>query len=139
VALPTGDLDASIAWYESFTPLRVLDRRSDEVGSSAWLGHPEPAEHPFILVLVCVDAQAGTRQPQLAPFAHLGIEVPTTQDVDEVAARAREAGCLTWEPARYPAPVGYVCAAADPDGNVVEFSAEQDVYATARRVWGPPT
>ena len=35
-----------------------------------------------------------------------------------------------------PPPVGYVCAVTDPDGNVVEISHDQGVYATVQRVWG---
>ena len=35
-------------------------------------------------------------------------------------------------------PVGYVCALADPDGNLVEISHDQGVYAKAREVWGEP-
>ena len=48
----------------------------------------------------------------------------------------RADGCLEWEPAQWPPPVGYVCALADPDGNVVEFSYDQGVYAKAQEVWG---
>jgi catechol 2,3-dioxygenase-like lactoylglutathione lyase family enzyme len=138
VALPSADLDASIAWYERFTPLRVLTRMADAAGQSAWLGHPEPAEHPFVLVLVAFDADHGHHQRQLGPFAHLGIEVPSRQDVERVAEEARAAGCLHWEPTDLPAPVGYVCAVTDPDGNVIEFSHDQGVYAKAHEVWGSP-
>ena len=136
VALPSADLDASIAWYEQFTPLRVLSRMADAAGQSAWLGHPEAAEHPFVLVLVAFDAEHGRRQRQLGPFAHLGIEVPTRGDVERIAAEARVSGCLHWEPTDLPAPVGYVCAVTDPDGNVIEFSHDQGVYAKAQEVWG---
>jgi lactoylglutathione lyase len=136
VALPSGDLEASIAWYERYTPLRVVQQRRDPLGSSAWLGHPEPVEHPFILVLVCFDVDAGTQQPHLLPFAHLGMELPSQAEVDDVAARARAENCLVWEPAQHPPPVGYVCAASDPDGNVIEFSFGQDVYAVVRALWG---
>jgi hypothetical protein len=56
--------------------------------------------------------------------------------VDRIAAQAEEEGCLHWPPAQLPPPIGYVCAATDPDGNVVEFSFDQGVYAKAREVWG---
>lgn len=52
IALPSTDIDASIRWYEDFTPLRLLDRREDADGYGAWLGHPDMADKPFILVLV---------------------------------------------------------------------------------------
>ena len=34
------------------------------------------------------------------------------------------------------APIGYICALTDPDGNVIEFSYDQGVYAKAQEVWG---
>ena len=42
-------------------------------------------------------------QPTLAPFAHLGIEMPTQDDVDEIAELGRADGCLAWEPQQLPA------------------------------------
>jgi lactoylglutathione lyase len=137
IALPCFDLDATLAWYERFTPLRLLDRRADEHGQSAWIGHPDGGDRPFVLVLVSfVEHHARGKQPTMAPFAHIGIELPTKDDVDQVASRGRAAGCLQWEPELLPPPVGYVCALADPDGNMVEFSFDQGVYERARAVWG---
>ena len=136
VALPCHDLDESLAWYARFTPLSVLDRRADAHGSAAWLGHADQPEHPFVLVLVCPLDTTARPRPTLAPFAHLGIEVPTRAEVDRIAAEADSAGCLQWQPIDHDPPVGYVCALADPDGNLVEFSHDQGVYAKAREVWG---
>jgi catechol 2,3-dioxygenase-like lactoylglutathione lyase family enzyme len=136
VALPCRNLDETLAWYATFTPLSLLDRRTDVHGSTAWLGHDDQPEHPFVLVFVCPAGAGGRAQPTLAPFAHLGVEVPTRAEVDRLAAEAREAGCLRWEPIDHDPPVGYVCALADPDGNLVEISHDQGVYAKAREVWG---
>jgi lactoylglutathione lyase len=134
VALPCADLEASITWYERHTPLRVLARFADDQGTSAWLGEDADAAAalPFVLVLVCFAAKAGHPQPQLRPFAHLGIELPERGDVDAVADRGRAEGCLAWEPVHIGPHVGYVCALTDPDGNVVEFSWDQGVYAVVR-------
>jgi len=141
VALRVGDMDASIAWYEDMTPLRLLDRRTDAEGYGAWPGDPDTAEHPFVLVLVQFfpqsDPFAGTPLATLNPFAHLGIELPARADVDAAAAKAEAAGCLAMAATELPAPVGYVCMVTDPDGNLVEFSHDQGVYAKAREVWGP--
>lgn len=140
VALPVLDVDDSVAWYERFTPLRLLMRREDEFGESAWIGMPDMVDKPFIVVLVSQNADKPKgEQPTLAPFAHLGVEVPERADIDAAAARGREAGCLVWEPQQLPPPVGYVCALRDPDGNMVEFSHDQGVYATVARVWGGAT
>ncbi len=137
VALPVLDVDASVAWYQEFTPLRLLMRREDAMGESAWIGMADMIDKPFIVVLVSMNADKPKgAQPTLAPFAHLGIELPTRADVDAIADKGREAGCLKWEPQDIPPPVGYVCALTDPDGNLVEFSHDQGVFATVARVWG---
>ncbi len=136
IALPSGDLDASIAWYEAFTPLVLLDRREDADGRAAWLSHAKQVENPFVLVLVMFWQDQGRAQPTMGPFAHIGIEMPERADVDGLADRARAAGCLAWEPRDMPAPIGYVCALTDPDGNVIEISHNQGVYAKVAEVWG---
>jgi len=140
VALRVADMDASIAWYESFTPLRLLTRREDDDGYGAWLGHPDSPENPFILVLAHFfpeqDPFAGTPFNALSPFAHLGIELPERSDVDEIAERGAAAGCLAFPAQQMPSPIGYICMLTDPDGNLVEFSYNQGVYATAHELWG---
>jgi catechol 2,3-dioxygenase-like lactoylglutathione lyase family enzyme len=137
IALPCSDMDRTIDWYTRFTPLELLDRREDADGQGAWLGHPDQADKPFILVLVSFfrDQDKGP-QPIMAPFAHIGIEVPSKEAVEEIARRGKAEGCLVWPPTLLPPPVGYVCALKDPDGNMVEFSYDQGVYATAQEVWG---
>ena len=137
IALPCTDMDATIQWYQSFTPLQLLDRREDADGEGAWLGHPDQGDKPFILVLVSFirDHDKGP-QPIMAPFAHIGIEMPTKEMVDDVAARGKEAGCLSWPPQQMPDPIGYICALTDPDGNMIEFSYDQGVYEKAQEVWG---
>jgi catechol 2,3-dioxygenase-like lactoylglutathione lyase family enzyme len=140
IALRVRDIDASIAWYEAHTPLRLLDKRQDEFGFGAWLGQPETAEHPFILVLAqflpATDPFAGAPQEVLSPFAHLGIELPTREAVDEAARVAEASGSLAMPPREMPDPIGYICMVSDPDGNNIEFSYDQGVYETARSVWG---
>jgi lactoylglutathione lyase len=136
IALPCTNIDATIAWYERFTPLRLLDRREDADGQGAWLGHPE-GDKPFVLVLVSFfrDQDKG-RQPIMAPFAHIGIEMPSKDDVDAIAEMGKADGSLVWAPQWMPDPIGYICACTDPDGNMIEFSFDQGVYAKAREVWG---
>ncbi len=139
VALPCLDIDASIAWYQRFTPLQLLDRREDAMGYGAWLGHPDQGDRPFILVLASffADQDKGAKLPIMAPFAHIGIELPTKDEVDAVAARGEAEGCLAWPAQWMPPPIGYICALHDPDGNMVEFSFDQGVYEKAQEVWGP--
>jgi catechol 2,3-dioxygenase-like lactoylglutathione lyase family enzyme len=137
IALPCSDMDRTIEWYETFTPLELLDRREDSEGQGAWLGHPDQGDKPFILVLVSfIRDQHKGPQPTMAPFAHIGIEMPSKEMVDEIAGRGKESGCLAWPPTQMPDPIGYICALNDPDGNVIEFSYDQGVYEKAQEVWG---
>jgi catechol 2,3-dioxygenase-like lactoylglutathione lyase family enzyme len=140
IALKVRDIDATIAWYERYTHLRLLSRGQDQNGRNAWLGDKSHAANPFILVVgefyEGKDPFAPSPHPPLGPFAHLGIELPTKEAVDEVAARAKAEGCLGLGPVQMPKQIGYVCFVKDPDGNTVEFSFDQGVYEKAREVWG---
>ena len=136
IALPCGDLDASIEFYTTLTPLVVVERFADEQGESAWLSNDRQVETPFVLVLVSFDEDKGKQLGLLRPFAHIGIEVPNRADVDAIADKARQAGNLHWEPRQMPPHVGYICALTDPDGNVVEISHDQKVFASVRARWG---
>jgi lactoylglutathione lyase len=136
VALPTGDLERSIAFYTELTPLVVVERFEDADGASAWLSNDRQVETPFVLVLVSFNKDRGGQLGILKPFAHIGVEVPSRQDVDTLAEKAREMGVLHWEPQYVNEQVGYVCALRDPDGNVIEISYGQKVFETVRKLWG---
>lgn len=140
VALRVTDIDATIQWYTEFTTLQLLDKREDDDGWGAWLGHPDAGDHPFVLVLAQFreghDPFAPAPIAKLAPFNHFGIELPTKQDVDDIAARGEAAGCLARPAGQMPDPIGYICMLEDPDGNLVEFSYDQGVYEKVREVWG---
>jgi lactoylglutathione lyase len=140
IALRVADIDRTIEWYSRYTPLELLEKREDADGFGAWMGHPDNADNPFILVIAQFlpghDPFAPAPIAKLAPFNHLGIELPTKEDVDAVAARGEADGCLAFPAKWMPAPIGYICMLQDPDGNLVEFSFDQGVYETARKVWG---
>lgn len=143
VALRVSDIDVSIAFYTEHTPLQLLQKTSDGKGYGAWLGHPDNPDSPFILVLAqffpehdpYIDSPAST----LGPFAHLGIELASREDVDAAAATAEAQGLLHLAPIQLPAPVGYVCMVHDPDGNTIEFSFDQGVFEFAHGHMSPDT
>jgi len=141
VALPARDLQASLDWYGRWTPLVCVHDRVDDEGRTAWLGHPvdpEAPSHPFVLVLIEQSAGYDDVATVLTPLAHLGFEMPSREAVDEIAAEARAEGVLHWAAVDLGPPVGYICAIVDPDGNVVEFSHDQGVYAAAQRAVASP-
>ena len=140
LAFKVKDIDASIAWYEKYTHLELLARNEDEFGFGAWLGDRSQADSPFLLVIAHFlegkDPFAPSEHPALGPFGHIGIEVTSHDEIDRLAAAAKEDGCLALGPVQMPAPVGYICFLKDPDGNTIEFSYDQGVYETAKKVWG---
>ncbi len=140
IALRVKDIHATIAWYEEFTPLRLIDKREDDDGFGAWLGMPGETNNPFILVVAQFfpdkDPFGDAPLATLAPFAHFGIEMPNRGDIDAMAEKARAADCLGMPPTKMPAPIGYITMLRDPDGNTVEFSWDQGVYATLAERWG---
>ncbi len=136
LALRVRDIDASIDFYTHHTPLRLLVRREDDNGYGAWLGHDDAPDAPFILVLAQFlpgrDPYADAEPAALGPFAHLGIELESREAVDAIAATAADEGFLQQPPVQLPPPIGYVCMVRDPDGNTIEFSFGQEVFAFAR-------
>jgi lactoylglutathione lyase len=140
VALRVNNIDETIDWYTTHTPLTLLARREDADGYAAWLGHRDNVDNPFLLVVTQFleghDPFGSAPHTVLGPFAHLGIELCSREDIDKAAVAAEAAGSLAMPPTQMPSPIGYICMAKDPDGNTIEFSYDQGVYATVQEVWG---
>ena len=66
LALPCHNLDATIAWYEKYTPLRKTHHRQDALGAVAWLS---PEELGIVLVFIQKN-ETPDPIPVLAPLAH---------------------------------------------------------------------
>lgn len=121
VALHVPDLDACIAFYQQFCAMRVIHERPGKGSRIVWMAEPGK-EHSFIFVLM-PDGQA--RRLAVNDYSHFGFALESREQVDCIAALARNAGCLIWEPQNEPYPVGYYCGLRDPAGNYVEFSYGQ--------------
>jgi catechol 2,3-dioxygenase-like lactoylglutathione lyase family enzyme len=122
IALHVRDIDASIHFYRRFCALAVIHERSAGNGASVvWLAE-EGREREFIFVLL---SGGHGKTPAEDEYGHFGFACASRADVDRIAAEARAAGCLVWEPREEPYPVGYYCGLKDPDGNFVEFSFGQ--------------
>ena len=121
VALHCDDIDANIAFYRRYCGLHVSHSRGDGDDRVVWMAE-EGKDDEFVLVLL----GGGPRVPQPeGDFSHLGYAMDSPEEVDKIAAMAREDGTLMWEPREFPFPVGYFCGVRDPDGKAVEFSYGQ--------------
>jgi len=136
IALHVNDIDACEAFYTDFCGLRAVHgRRDPETGARVvWLAE-HGREQDFIYVLI--SGGPGRDQAE-KDYSHAGFALESRGDVNAVAARAKAAGCLIWEPREEPYPVGYYCGVRDPDGNAVEFSYGQPLGPGAEDLQGKP-
>lgn len=126
IALASTRIDASIAFYQKYAKMSVVHERIDPLTGIkvVWLSDKT---RPFVLVLI----EAESPDPVLKPFAHLGVGCSSRDEVDLLAAMAREEGVLCKEPRDSGPPVGYWFFASDPDGHSLELSYGQDVGLAA--------
>jgi catechol 2,3-dioxygenase-like lactoylglutathione lyase family enzyme len=133
LALHVPDLDACIAFYAQFCGMHVFHERAGKGSRIVWMAEPGK-EREFIFVIM-----PGGQDRKLADndYSHFGFALQSREAVDAIAVRARQAGCLIWEPRDEPYPVGYYCGVRDPAGNYVEFSYGQPLGPGAEDMPSP--
>jgi lactoylglutathione lyase len=136
IALPVRSLDDHLAFYAKYTTMEVIHQRvDDETGlRTVWIANSEDktdAAARFVIVLIegklptQITGDIKEEYGFLRSISHLGISLDSRDDVDRVAAMAKEEGCLLLGPMYRNEVVGYICIVTDPDGNNIEFSVEQ--------------
>ena len=136
IALPVRDLDATLAFFDKYTTLVNIHERTDPESGlrSVWLANQRDVTDEaarFVVVLICgklptkVTGDIKEEYGFLRSISHLGISLDSRDEVDQIAAMAKEDGCLLLGPMYRNEVVGYICIVTDPDGNNIEFSVEQ--------------
>jgi catechol 2,3-dioxygenase-like lactoylglutathione lyase family enzyme len=136
IALPVRDLDATLAFYAKYTTLVNIHERFDPDTDmrSVWLANSRDVTEAgarFVIVLICgklptkITGDIKEEYGFLRSISHLGISLDSRDEVDQIAAMAKEDGCLLLGPMYRNEVVGYICIVTDPDGNNIEFSVEQ--------------
>jgi lactoylglutathione lyase len=136
IALPVRDLDATLAFFAKYTTLVNIHERVDRESGlrSVWLANQRDVTAEaarFVVVLICgklptkVTGDIKEEYGFLRSISHLGISLDSRDEVDQIAAMAKEDGCLLLGPMYRNEVVGYICIVTDPDGNNIEFSVEQ--------------
>lgn len=133
LALHVPDLDACIRFYSAFCGMQVFHERAGKGSRIVWMAEPGK-ERTFIFVIM-----PGGMDRALAAndYSHFGFALSSRDEVNAIADRARDAGCLIWEPRDEPYPVGYYCGLRDPAGNYVEFSYGQPLGPGAEELPAP--
>jgi catechol 2,3-dioxygenase-like lactoylglutathione lyase family enzyme len=89
VAFSVRDVDASVAFYEKYAGMKVIDRRAQDAIRVVWL---TDGTRPFIVVLIETADPADT---PLGPLGHLGVACESRAEVDQRCAEAEaEGGCV---------------------------------------------
>lgn len=122
IALRVRNIERSAAFYEKYAQLSLVSMRNEPDTRVGWLGNPRVKEN-FVIVLLEFPFEP-SEHPR---FDHLGLDLPTREQVDAVAEMARLEGILELEPKYHGPVVGYFCMIRDPDGNRVEFSHGQKI------------
>jgi len=120
IALRVKNIEESAAFYKRYAQLELVAQRKENKTRVAWLGNPQ-VKNTFVIVLLEMPYH-GSEQPS---YDHLGLDVPTREEVNAVAAMAKQEGILSLEPQELGPVAGYLCMVRDPDGNQVEFSCGQ--------------
>jgi len=131
VALHVKNLDSAIEFYQNYCDMRVIHTRGADSGSPiVWMSEPG-REQDMVFVLMGKGYQ---KSQATDDYSHLGFALSSTQEVDEIALKAKQDQCLVWEPRQEPYPVGYYCGVKDPSGNYVEFSYGQPLGPGAKAI-----
>lgn len=116
-------MDAAQAFYARYCGLRPVHERLSDGHRVAWLGW---GEDPPRFVIVLTELPFDTNEQ--TPLQHIGMAVDARDEVARIYAAGVAAGISrAWAPTDAGQIVGYYCALADPDGNLVEFSFGQRI------------
>lgn len=119
ITINTADLDAAVDFYTSLCGLSIVRDRRREGRHNVWLGPAtNPAEDPTF-VLVIVQDEVKFR------LDHFGFQCDSREEVDRIAALARQKDILVEPPTDVGGVVGYFVMIRDPDGHLVEFTFGQ--------------
>jgi catechol 2,3-dioxygenase-like lactoylglutathione lyase family enzyme len=119
ITINASDIDRSVDFYTSICGLSIVRDRRLEGRHNVWLGPETPAgqDPTFVLVVVQNDVKAR--------LDHFGFQCDSRQEVDRIAALAREQNILVEPPTDVGGVVGYFVMVRDPDGHLVEFTFGQ--------------
>lgn len=120
IALLVKDAEKSAQFYVRFCGMEIIHSRKDGDISIRWVQMPNQKDGFMIVLLETL----GQIPDDSGRMDHLGLYAKTRADVDQIAAMAKKAGILIEGPRDGGPIIGYYCMIQDPDGNLVEFSAD---------------
>jgi len=122
VSLQVSDIDRSVAFYEKWAGMKVVDRLEDPKSGAKAARMSDPRQGTFVVALV----QHGEVHHTLGGMCHLGVGCADRAEVDRLSKEADEEGCLKAGPIDAGFPLGYWSFLTDPDGHQLELSYGQN-------------
>ena len=125
ITISVSDLSCSIDFYTSLCGLSIVRDRRLEGRHNVWLGPTTPPGEDPAFVLVMVQGQVTNR------LDHFGFQCGTRDELEELAAEAKQRDILVEPPTHVGGIVGYFMMVRDPDGHLVEFTYGQPLKGLA--------
>ena len=122
VSLQVSDIERSVAFYEKWAGMTVVDRLEDPKSGAKATRMSDPRRGDFVVALV----QHGEVRHTLGGMCHLGIGCADRAEVDRLSKEADAEGCLKNGPVDSGFPLGYWSFLVDPDGHQLEVSYGQN-------------
>lgn len=119
ITINCSNLERSIDFYTNLCGLTMVRDRRLEGRHNVWLGPPTESGDDPLFVLVIVQDEIKFR------LDHFGFQCDSREEVDRIAALARERNMLVEPPTDLGGIVGYFTMIRDPDGHLVEFTFGQ--------------
>ncbi|HEU5238707.1 MAG TPA: VOC family protein [Pyrinomonadaceae bacterium] len=119
ITINVSNIDRSVDFYTTLCGLSIVRDRRLEGRHNVWLGPATKKDEDPIFVLVIVQDEVKAR------LDHFGFQCESRDEVDRIAALAREQNVLVEPPTDIGGVVGYFTTVRDPDGHVVEFTFGQ--------------
>lgn len=120
IALLVRNAEKSAEFYRRYCGMEVIHARKDGDINIRWVQMPGQKDG-FMMVLL---ETVGEIPEEPGRMDHIGVYAKTRADVDALAERARKEGVLVEGPQDGGPIIGYYCMIQDPDGNLVELSAD---------------
>jgi len=121
IGLPVTDLTKSIAFYQKWAGMKVVEKPEEGTIKAARLSQKKG---DFVLSLLELPVQQALPMPGVM---HLGLDCASKAQVDKIAADAKKAGILIAGPVDSGDDLGYQTYISDPDGNSLEFAFGQKI------------
>ncbi|KAL0220867.1 hypothetical protein RCL1_000721 [Eukaryota sp. TZLM3-RCL] len=128
IALHCPSVEESLAFYQDYCNLRVIQSRPGMGATIYWLAQEHTKSFVFVLLPKKVDASCQCSTSNFpTDISHYGFECRSVEQVDSIAEKAKADNRLVFGPKQMNEPTGYIAIVRSPEGRCIEFSYGQEI------------